>query len=180
MSISKTYNFEFTIVLDDDQQDIFDKIDAMIKRETFFRLPSIRVDGYLSSIHRHILRRHNIRIPKNMEVDHVNIDNLDNRLENLRVVTRSQNSKNKTNSAKKQSKYIGVRWHKQSAGWQVLCVGEIERKTIGIFNKFNKLWHEIDAAVYYDTKVRELKLDKPLNFQWYENQPFIEVVKDDS
>jgi len=41
-------------------------------------------------------------------IDHINNDPLDNRMENLRFASRSQNAHNKTKSQGKSSKYIGV------------------------------------------------------------------------
>jgi hypothetical protein len=56
--------------------------------------------------------------PKNMEVDHINGNPLDNRRNNLRLATAGQNRaafqsprKNKT------SRYRGVRWHKRVKKW---------------------------------------------------------------
>lgn len=48
--------------------------------------------------------------PSDLEIDHMNGDKLDNRLENLRVVTRKQNSRNSV-SNRGASKYKGV-WYR--------------------------------------------------------------------
>ena len=40
-------------------------------------------------------------IPDGMEIDHINRDRYDNRIENLRLVTKSQNSLNKTTTIRK-------------------------------------------------------------------------------
>lgn len=45
-------------------------------------------------------------------VDHINGNKLDNRKENLRIVTYAQNNMNKTKSENKSSKYIGVYFRK--------------------------------------------------------------------
>ena len=55
------------------------------------------------SIHRLVMGN-----PKEMDVDHINGDTLDNRKENLRVCTRSQNSQNKRLNSHSQSGYKGV------------------------------------------------------------------------
>jgi hypothetical protein len=44
--------------------------------------------------HRYIWEIHNGPIPKGMEIDHINRDKEDNRIENLRCVTRKENQNN--------------------------------------------------------------------------------------
>ena len=46
-------------------------------------------------LHRVIWEMHNGAIPKGLEIDHINRDRADNRIENLRAVTRSVNQHNK-------------------------------------------------------------------------------------
>jgi len=53
------------------------------------------------------------------EIDHINGDRQDNRLENLRSVTRSQNQFNKAMAQNNTSGYRGVSWHKKSQQWVI-------------------------------------------------------------
>tara|TARA_R110001583_G_C5453918_1_gene391184 strand:+ start:64 stop:663 length:600 start_codon:yes stop_codon:yes gene_type:complete len=56
------------------------------------------------SIHRIVMGN-----PEGMDIDHINGDRLDNRKENLRVCTRSQNSQNKKLRSNSKSGFKGVR-----------------------------------------------------------------------
>lgn len=55
--------------------------------------------GHWVHLHREVLHKAGIMIPERMCVDHINRNKMDNRIENLRVVTRSQNSVNISSEA---------------------------------------------------------------------------------
>lgn len=63
-------------------------------------------------IHKVVWELHEGPIPPNMKIDHINQDKLDNRIENLRLATMSQNNHN-SKRAGGASKYKGV----YKAGW---------------------------------------------------------------
>ena len=84
-----------------------------------------------------------------MEIDHINGDRTDNRIENLRVVTRSQNQHNRKGS-NLTSQYKGVYWKKSNKCW----VSQISYGGAKFYlGKFND---EKEAAVAYDKKATEL------------------------
>jgi hypothetical protein len=70
-------------------------------------------------------------LPK--EIDHINGDRQDNRLENLREVTRSQNQLNKSLAKNNTSGTKGVSWHKKSKSWTVRLSVDKQSKNIGYF-----------------------------------------------
>lgn len=76
-------------------------------------------------------------IPKGMQVDHINRNKLDNRRENLRIVTPSQNS---SNIGKPKTNTSGYKW---------VSYDKSKRKFLGSFS-YNKIWHKVglfDSAV---------------------------------
>lgn len=67
--------------------------------------------------------------------DHKDRNTLNNRKENLRPATRSQNARNQSRPINNTSGVIGVCWHKRKQQWQVrICDDENHRKTVGYFN----------------------------------------------
>ena len=69
-------------------------------------------------MHRYIM----IEILKNninskIPIDHIDNNRLNNKRENLRIVTYSENTRNRTKLQNTSSEYIGVCWHKQYNKW---------------------------------------------------------------
>ena len=52
------------------------------------------------------------------QIDHINHVKTDNRMVNLREVTRSENQKNRTLNVGSKSGVAGVRWRKQMGKWE--------------------------------------------------------------
>lgn len=98
------------------------------------------------SMHRLIMQP-----PNDLQIDHINGDGLDNRLENLRIVYKAQNLFNQRKRAKNtSSQYKGVYLHKKKQKWQAQIQHNKKVIYLGYFHK------EKDAARAYDMKAREL------------------------
>jgi hypothetical protein len=87
--------------------------------------------GKIHKVHRLIYLLEHGYLPK--EIDHINGDRQDNRLENLRDVTRSQNQFNKSMCKNNTSGTRGVSWHKKSNAWLVRVCANGKSKSIGYF-----------------------------------------------
>jgi len=72
-------------------------------------------------------------------IDHKNKDRSDNRIENLRLATVSQNGGNQKHQTGRSSKYKGVSWHKRDKVWR--C--NFKSRHVGTF-----LTEELAAEAY--------------------------------
>ena len=72
-----------------------------------------RINDKVYRVHRVIFLMHKGYLPKTL--DHVNGDRADNRIENLRAVTSSQNQYNRKLNKNNTSGYKGVYYHKKTA-----------------------------------------------------------------
>jgi hypothetical protein len=79
--------------------------------------------------------------PLGFEIDHINGDGLDNRKENLRIVTHRENCQNK--HIEKSSKFPGVTWNKQHKKWHAHLRISGKYRYVGAFDD------EIAAANAY-------------------------------
>jgi hypothetical protein len=82
-------------------------------------------------IHRFIMNA-----PKDMVVDHINHDTLDNRKENLRVCTNQQNIMNCKTPKNNVSKCKGVYWAKDKNKWTVQVTINNKTKYIGRYDDY--------------------------------------------
>jgi hypothetical protein len=91
-----------------------------------------------------------VKVPKGMVIDHINQDGMDNRSDNLRPATYSQNLCNrKKRSGAMYSKYKGVHWNKSHKKWAARIT--FEKKTI----ELGYYLSEIEAAKAYDNAARK-------------------------
>lgn len=88
--------------------------------------------------HRIIWEMHYGPIPEGMEIDHIWHDKLDNRIENLRLVTPIENSRNKSKNKNNISGVTGVSWNKRDNKWNVYIGVNGKNKYLGSFSDFNQ------------------------------------------
>lgn len=85
----------------------------------------------------------------NYKIDHIDQDQSNNKVENLRIATHQQQQFNKKGKQNSSSKYKGVNWAKQQNKWRAsICVNK-KRMHIAYFE------NEIDAAKAYDAAAKQ-------------------------
>lgn len=68
------------------------------------------------------------------EIDHINGNKSDNRIDNLRECTRQQNCQNRIDTKNKSSFIRNVHWHKLAKKWQVRVQIKNKRLCLGLFD----------------------------------------------
>ena len=121
------------------------------------------------SMHKFIMNIILNKDSKNKIVDHINSNKFDNRRDNLRIVTHSENARNRTKHKNSTSKYYGVSYVKVNNIW-MSCI---------VFNNTRlQAYYKIEehAAYQYDLWIKEYdieysnmnNIDKPKDFNLYE------------
>lgn len=123
-----------------------------------------RIQGRTLSMHRLLMATP----AKGLEVDHVNGNGLDNRRDNLRVCTISQNRQNGPGWAKRKCQYKGVSKIKRATGnkggrpWEARLCWEGKQRVVGYFKDPLSAAHAYDeAARTYHGRYACLNFPKP-------------------
>ena len=95
---------------------------------------AIRMAGGRKNAHVIYMHRLINDTPDGLETDHINQNKLDNRKDNLRSVTRTQNKFNTGLWCKNTSGYKGVTWNKQVSKWQSQIGLNNKNIVLGYFN----------------------------------------------
>lgn len=99
---------------------------------------TIRINKKHYLLHRLVYKYHNddfdiTDTSYNNLIDHININPLDNKIENLRVVNHSQNCRNQNKKKNCSSKYKGVSWDKRNSKWEARIRIDGKKKHLGNF-----------------------------------------------
>lgn len=126
---------------------------AMVDNEDFDKVKGISwvlmANDYACSSEGVYMHRFLLNPPVGMVVDHINHNKRDNRRGNLRVCTYGENFQNSTHG-KGTSQYRGVYWRKDRRKWCARLHLNGKTISLGCFER------EVDAAIAYDNKCKEL------------------------
>ncbi|MGL4507581.1 MAG: HNH endonuclease signature motif containing protein [Aeromonas sobria] len=103
---------------------------------------SVSVHGKMVRAHRIVYEMHFGRIPDGAEIDHINGIRHDNRIENLRLTSRSVNNRNKAKQRNNTSGVTGVCWHTRTGKWQAIFMS----KYLGLFETIEEAKSAYKAA----------------------------------
>lgn len=104
---------------------------------------------------RNLLRMHReiLNAPDGLSIDHINGDGLDNRRENLRACTTSENQRNRGEQRNGTSGFKGVSWRKKDKGWRAQLWHLGKAIWLGCYKT------KEEAALAYNKKAIELHGD---------------------
>jgi hypothetical protein len=99
---------------------------------------SVAFNGTRILLHRAVWVFHYGEIPEGMEIDHINQNRLDNRIENLRLSYRHQNAWNTKLRCNNQTGVKGVCWNPLTKTWRARINVNKKCVTIGSFVSFEE------------------------------------------
>ena len=99
--------------------------------------------------------------PEGMETDHINGDTLDNRRQNLRVCTNSENQMNRGKPKNNTSGLKGVSFHKSTKKYQAYIYRDGRQIHLGVFDILEEAGRVRDAATI---ELRNVVTPRMLNF----------------
>lgn len=94
----------------------------------------VQVDNKYHYNHRIIWEMHHGKIPDGMQIDHINHNRLDNRIDNLRIVSHIDNGRNRSINLNNSSKITGVHWDSRNNKWQARISVDGKRISLGHFS----------------------------------------------
>lgn len=109
----------------------------------------VRVDGVLICAHRIVWAMHHGDWPEH-HIDHINRDQSDNRIENLRPATSSENGGNRPAQANNTSGFKGVSLYRPNGKWRASIQKDGKFISLGYFADRR------DAAAAYSAAAQEL------------------------
>lgn len=95
---------------------------------------SVWFNGKNDYMHRVIWEFVNGPIPEGMVIDHINGVRSDNRIQNLRLATPSQNAQNRTRSKNNKSGVKGISFHQRDKKWHANIGVNGRQKYLGSFD----------------------------------------------
>lgn len=106
------------------------------KHKFYFQPSSNGYATYQMKYKRQYVHRIILNAPAHLQVDHINHDTLDNRKENLRLVSNKQNNENRKGCySTSKSGIRGVCWAKREGKWRAAITHNSKSIHVGFFEK---------------------------------------------
>lgn len=133
------------------------KIGGIIGSPTTNGYKYTKLWGKRYSVHRLVWLYHHGCFPTN-DIDHIDGDRLNNRIENLREATRKENTLNTGMRTNNTSGYKGVSWNKRAGKWSSEAWMNGKKNYLGLFltpsaasNAYNTFCKEHHGEFYRDS-----------------------------
>ena len=107
---------------------------------------SLEYAGERYLAHRIVWEMFNGPISDGVGIDHINHDRSDNRIENLRLVSQADNTRNRSLPNTNTSGEIGIHWNKRLSKWHVQINVNGKRKFIGVYGEMESAKKARDEA----------------------------------
>jgi len=122
---------------------------TLMRSKVSYYTVTIKQVRYLA--HRVVYALHYGVDPGDMQIDHINGNGLDNRIENLRLATNSQNSMNRRMQKNNSSGMRGVFWNQRRKAWMAYIKINKKQKIIGYFKTIHEACcaYESEAAILF-------------------------------
>lgn len=98
----------------------------------------VMVNGKHTMVHHIVWEMHNGEIPEGMEIDHADHDRQNNRIENLRLVSRAINMQNKSIYKNNSTGACGVSYRKDTGKWRAIITVNKRKIYIGNYISFEE------------------------------------------
>lgn len=106
----------------------------------------LKFKGNFYMAHRVIWELHHGSIPDSLHLDHIDRDKANNKIENLRIASNSQNGANKVLQSNNVTGAKGVYWNSKNKKWISNIVDKRKTLYLGSFDDFIEAAKEYDAA----------------------------------
>jgi len=149
------------IYVDDDDYELMNKYLWRISGDGYATRTVQSANGKKVCMRMH---REIMSTPNGMVVDHINHIRCDNRKENLRVCSQSENLMNKRKSDKNTSGVTGVSWHKPLEKWRAAIKVKGRKKHLGYFVLFDDAVKARKEAekIYFGEFMYNQKMDRAI------------------
>lgn len=120
----------------------------------------VKLFGKVYPAHRIIWEMHNFTLKPTENIDHINGVRSDNRLENLRAVSASENRRNVAKSRRNKSGVCGIRFRADKSCW-VAFVKTLNGKDVQksfTTTKYDYITSKLYAKMWRDTEISKLNL----------------------
>lgn len=146
------------MLVSDQDIDLLLKVSGVYKTNPQARTMYVHVKGRKTTYAHRVIAERMVgrKLQRHEKVDHINGNGTDNRRENLRVVSHSDNLVNRDGWRNSSSKYKGVTFYKRDGNWQAKICPRGKTIHLGYFGTEEEaaLAYNAAAVIHYGDKIK--------------------------